>query len=82
MISSVQNTFGAMVKREINIANERRHRAKKSDVEATFHRVNSSRSAPSWTTIPSTSESDFVSIFFKFYSFKYSKYLSFIHVFS
>ncbi|KAH9635051.1 hypothetical protein HF086_004405 [Spodoptera exigua] len=52
LLTKVQNTFGAIVKREMDtIANNKRQSGMRSDIDATFHSLNSSRSAPSCSTI-------------------------------
>ncbi|XP_047042420.1 uncharacterized protein LOC124646339 [Helicoverpa zea] len=55
LLTKVQNTFGAIVKREMGIAYERKLREKKSVINASFHKVNASKSAPSCSTITDTS---------------------------
>lgn len=58
---TVQTTFGAIVKREISVVAEKQTRSKWSDIEATFRRVNASRSMVSCSTVSASSESNFVS---------------------
>ncbi|KAG6444045.1 hypothetical protein O3G_MSEX003181 [Manduca sexta] len=50
LLAKVQTTFGAIVQREMSIASDRRHRPK-CNIEATFQRINSSKSVPSCSTV-------------------------------
>ncbi|KAF9811961.1 hypothetical protein SFRURICE_021318 [Spodoptera frugiperda] len=52
LLTKVQNTVGAIVKREMDtIINKKRQCGMRSDIDATFHKLNTSRSAPSCSTL-------------------------------
>ncbi|XP_073941422.1 uncharacterized protein [Choristoneura fumiferana] len=57
LLTKMQDVFGAIVKREMSIVSDkRRSRTKMTDIDASFHRITFSRSAPSCTTLGSKSK--------------------------
>ncbi|CAG9784620.1 unnamed protein product [Diatraea saccharalis] len=64
LLTKVRNTFGEMVKREIKIVSNKRNNMK-DDIDATFCRLNKSKSSPSCSTFCTdtvSSVSNFVSL--------------------
>ncbi|XP_045778814.1 uncharacterized protein LOC123876523 [Maniola jurtina] len=55
ILETVHKTFGAIVKRELTIANQRKRDPKVVDIYASYQKVHASRSVPSCSTVSSRS---------------------------
>ncbi|XP_039764893.1 uncharacterized protein LOC120637237 isoform X1 [Pararge aegeria] len=58
ILTKVHNTFGAIVRRELTIANQRQCDPKEVQIDASYHQVHASRSVPSCSSVSSKSLSD------------------------